>query len=148
MKRLHRNNFATLSTLAARHSRMAAILHYRGLHAEALMATRLDNIDTLISAIRTVLDDLRVARHERPELADRILCDDDFHDMPRVMCDRDGGDGAAGDALEQRRLVEAVLEAALALVRTSAAPADPDQGQPWAVDAGLGEGESGYGTAS
>lgn len=135
-------------SIAARHAGTVTILRFRGLNAEALMATRLDHIEALVAAIRTVLDDQRAARDERPGRSDDRPSDDGLEDTPRIKIDRDGEDGVAGVALEQRRLVEAILEAALARVRRSAETTGPERDEPWATDAGLEEKVAGHGTAS
>ncbi len=136
------------AVFAARHARRAAVLRFRGLNAEALMATRLDHIEALVTAIRTVLDDLHAARDERPGHSGDRPSDDGLDGALRVNIDRDGEDGMADLALKQRHLVEAVLEAALAHVRRSAETTGAECAEPWAAKTGSGEKETGHGTAS
>ncbi len=131
------------ASIGARHARAAAVLRFRGLNAEALRATRRAHIEALVATIRTVLDDLRAARDERSAPSDEGL--EDAFRIANGRQDRDGPDGAAR---EQRRLVEAVLEAALARVRQGMEITGAKRDAPQTKDAGSGEKETGHGTAS
>ncbi len=95
-----------------RHARVPAILRYRGMEVEALMATRLINIESLVASIQLVLDDAQSTLGERldfpgitiEEALRRFVHEADGHDPD------DFGFGCV-------KLVESVLETALSHVR-------------------------------
>lgn len=120
------------------HARVPAILRYRGMEAEALMATRLINIETLVASIQLVLDDLRSTPGERPEFPD-ITIDGALQGFLHQADDRRPESFPLGHVL----LVESVLEMALSHVReTTEAACSRFREQAWQGDGGDGSNEA------
>ncbi len=97
------------------HARVPAILRHRGMEAEALMATRLINIESLIASINLVLDDSQSAPGERLDFP-RITIEGALRRFVHQADGHDPDDFAFGCL----KLVESVLETALSHVRKSA----------------------------
>lgn len=97
------------------HARVPAILRYRGMEAEALMATRLINIESLISSIQLVLDDLQSTLGRRLDFPDITV-----EGALRNFVHQADGHGPDDFALRHLQLVESVLETALSHVRKGA----------------------------
>ncbi len=93
-------------------ARVPAVLRYRGMEAEALLATRLINIETLVAGIRLVLDDLRPTPGGRPDFPDITI-----EGALRSLLHRAGGQTPESLTLGHVLLVESVLETALSRVR-------------------------------
>ncbi len=97
------------------HARVPAILRHRGMEAEALMATRLINIETLIAHIQLVLDDSQSTRGERLDFPGITI----EGALRRFVQQADGHD-PDDFAFGRLKLVESVLETALSHVRNGA----------------------------
>lgn len=98
-----------------RHARAPAILRYRGMEAEALMATRLINIETLIASVQLVLDDAQSTPGEWLDFPGITI----EGALRRFVQQADGHD-PDDFAFGRLKLVESVLETALSHVRKGA----------------------------
>ncbi len=98
-----------------RHARVPAILRYRGMEAEALMATRLINIESLIASIQLVLDDAQSTPGERLDFPGITI-----EGALRRFVEQADGHDPDDFAFGCLKLVEAVLETALSHVRKGA----------------------------
>lgn len=96
-------------------ARVPALLRYRGLEREALMAARLADVESLAAAIQLVLDDLQSILGERFDWPDMSI-----NGSPQNIGHLVHGPGPDAFPLRHLHLVEAVLETALSNVRTGA----------------------------
>ncbi len=93
-------------------ARVPAVLRYRGMEAEALMATHLINVESLVASIQLVLDDLRPTLGKRPDFPD-ITIEGALRSYVHQADDHRHESFPLGHVL----LVESILETALSHVR-------------------------------
>ena len=93
-------------------ARVPAVLCYRGMKSEALMATHLINVESLVASIQLVLDDLRSTLGERPNFPDVAI-----GDALRGFLHQADDDRKESFPLGHALLVESILETTLSHVR-------------------------------